>query len=420
MSWWDDLKGWFGPRPEPGDGGESKDAGKARWLPAEAASFGVPVLDLYSVIGSMISVSADPRAAELSVSWSKKEVHELEAPKESVASFPCELRLPAEEDLPEGWLYVPSRMEEKWAIGYREGRILLARSWSGAIEAVAEVRHEANQIVVDRLTLMGALLDQFGDPRETFEWILRSHALAQLVPLPVHEEAATILEEVPLSVFSIHGVKAVCAARSWSPPPPARPLRSTSAIVTATRLGNTARLSELAAAGHSLDARSAMGGYTALHIAVIHRNPETTARLLQLGADPNITAERGMTAFLVALVQRNSIEMLDLLTAHGADALRTNTDGFGALHALAEVDHAEPVAWLLSRGLDLERKTGNGHTALQIAAALEHVETLDALLRAGANPEERAADGKTAREIALAEGKARSVEALDRWASRRK
>ncbi|HKO48662.1 MAG TPA: ankyrin repeat domain-containing protein [Polyangiaceae bacterium] len=400
-----------------GSGGNDKGklGERAEWLPAEATPFGVPVLDIAKVTGGLISTSKSQDEATMAISWGQKVVSDLDVSFEPIETFACELRYPAEEDLPEGWLFSPSAMEEKWVIGYREGQILLARSWTGEVKVAADAKFEGGELIVERVQVADEWLGAFGDPVQTFDWILRSHALGQFLPLPVSEDGARLLESVPLAAFGHYGSFARCAATSWSPAQPARPLRSTSSLVTAVRREDSSMIAALAAAGHSLNSRATVGGYTALHVAAIKQSTALTAQLLELGADPNVLADRQASVLITALVHQAPPEVLNLLASHGANLGGSNVDGFGPFHALAEVDNPEPVPWLASKGLDIELQTGNGHTPLQIAAALGHVSTLNALLLAGAKPSTRSRDGATAREVALAEGKSESVKALDEW-----
>jgi hypothetical protein len=417
MSWRDNFGKWFG-RKRPPDGARTSDP--AKWLAPDATPFGVPVLDLISVTGGTISTSKSAKEAEMSISWDRKTVDDLGTNVDPIETIACDLRYLADDDLPEGWLFTPSQMEQKWVIGYRQGRILLARSWTGDLKAIADTRRDGAELVVERLHVADGSLSVFGDAIQIFDWMLRSHALGQILPLPVREDAAQLLESIPLSVFSHFGNVARCAATSWEPAKwtaarPVRPLRATSAIITAVRMEKHDTIASLAAAGHSLDARSPIGGYTALHVAAVKKSLPLTRQLLELGADPNVLADRQASVLITAIVHKCPLELLELLAAHGAEPTVCNEDGFGALHALAEIDHPETLSWLLSKGLDLEQKTRNGHTPLQIAAALGHVNALNALLEAGANPSARSAPGTTARDIAVAEGKNESVAALDAW-----
>lgn len=407
MSWWSKILGKKPPEQREGP----REPPRAVWVPADQSRHRVPVLDLFAVTGKLLSTTTDPGNAATAISWASRFVADLELELPSAESLACELRYLAERDLPDGWLYVPSEMEQKWAIAYRGAAIYLIRSWTADVKAAGWVRREGDEIVVERVELADDTLRMFGDPIETFDWIVRAHALGQQVPLPVTGAAAAMLESAPLAVFSLYGHVAKCAATSWSPPPPP-PLRSTGDVVTAVREEDEARVRALVAAGASLGARSAVLGYTALHIAAVKRSVALTRLLLELGADPNVLADRNACTLIAAVVYRAPIEVLDLLAEHGAVA-SPNADGFGLLHAIAETDHAEYLAWGLANGQDLEARTRHGHTPLQVAAALGHVAALRALLAAGADRAAKDPEGRTARDLAVAEGKPASVAALD-------
>ncbi|HEY6177935.1 MAG TPA: ankyrin repeat domain-containing protein [Kofleriaceae bacterium] len=413
MSWWSKLFSRKASEPsEPPEPPGRREEPRAKWLPADQNRFGVPVLDLIAVTGKLISTSTDPQRAAMAVSWTSKFVADLAPEFASAESLACELRYPAERDLPDGWLFAPSQMEQKWAIAYRDEAIYLMRSWTGVVSAVGRARRDGDEIVVERVERVDDTLSMLGDSIEIFDWILRAHALGQQVPLPIAGDAVPMLEAEPLRAFSLFGHIATCAATSWSPPPPPRALRSTSDVVTAVRNEDEARVRALVAGGASLDARSAVAGYTALHVAAIRGSVAMTQLLLELGANPNVLADRGMCVLITAVAHRAPMEMLELLAKRSAVAT-PNAEGFGLLHAIAETDHAEYLAWGLARGLDLEGRTRHGHTPLHVAAALGHVAALRALLAAGADREAKDPHGRTARDIAIAENKPASVSELD-------
>jgi len=419
MSWWSKLKrkltGAPGGDPSSEPRPEARPA--ARWRDAADNRFGVPVLDLTPITQTMLSATKDPALAARAVGWGKSTGAELDdAALQAVAPIACALRYPAAPVLPDGLLFTPSRMEEKWVIAFRSGAILAARSWTGIVEAVAETQREGDELVVHALRFAErTALRSFDDPVQTFDWLLRSHALGQALPLPADDEALRMLEAVPLAVFSPFGAMALCAARGFSAPTPPRPLRSDGALVIAVRDGDVARVRALSAAGEPVDAPTTCAGYTALSLALVRGELVMVRALLDLGADPGARSDGGNFPLGHGIVHKVPIKALEALVARGADVRAVNDDGFGALHAAAEVGHAAVVPWLLGKGLDIEARTGRGHTALQIACALGHVDAATALLDAGADAR-AGSPGGTAREIAEAEGKPDVVALLDRRA----
>jgi len=406
MSWWSKLFGAKPPaKPAPGP--------RASWLAADKNRFGVPVLDLFSVTGSLISTTRDPKTAALSMSWNAKLVVDLVLDAATAESLACELGYAAEPDLPDGWLFTPSAMEQKWAIAYRDRSIYMISSWTGTVKAIGRTRRDHDRLIIDRIELADDTLKVFGDAIETFDWLIRTHVLGDRAPLPVSAQGIAMLEAAPLSVFSVFGNVAGYAAPRWSPPPQVRPLRSNGDITTAARTEQEARIPALAAAGASLDSRSPLKGFTAIHMAIVQRSVAIVTRLLELGADPNVLADRDTSALITAVVYRAPLQILDLLAKHGAIATTSNADGFSLIHVVAETDHVEYLPWAIAHGLDLEAHTRHGFTPLQTAAALGHVAAVRALLAAGADRLAKSTSGKTARDVALEEGRPASVKALD-------
>lgn len=388
-------------------------ARRAVWIAAERNRFGVPVLDLLSITGELISTTTDPDVAARAVAWDGKLVADLPLAFTCRDSLACDLAYTTERDLPDGWLYTPEAMEQKWAFAYRDGAIYAIRSWTGEVKAVARTRRAGERLIVERLELADDALGIFGPPIATFDWLIRSHALRERLPLPVEPEGAAMLEGVPLSVFGPFGHVAACAAIGWAPPPQMRPLRSTGDLTTAARIGRPDLVAALAAAGVPLDARSPVGGFTALHLAVIRGDTDLVERLLALGADPNVLADGAAAALTTAVVHRAPLPILDLLVLHGAIPTTANADSFNMIHAIAETGHSTYLPWALAHGVDLEARTRHGHTPLHIAAALGHVAALRALLASGADRTATDPDGRTARDVARAENKPESLAVFD-------
>ncbi len=405
VSWWARLKGKLGGTPSEGAPAAQPAAQpRARWLAPTDNPFGVPVLDLFSVTGKLLSTTQDPALAARAVSWGDSIGDELDDSELlGVAPRRCTLRYPADPLLTDGLVFSPREMEHKWVLALRGDRVLLARSWTGKVLAVAHATREPEALVLDELRLHAESgLDVFGDPIATFDWLLRTSALGQSLPLPIDEDGARLLENAPLTVFGTHGHLARCAARSWAPPPPARPVRADGAVVRAVRRGNLESLRALAAAGAPLDAQGPVGGLRPLHGAVIKRHRTLVELLLDLGADPNLGDDRALVPLGLAIVHRGDVTLLDLLRERGARTDAVNIDGFGLLHAVAETDRADLLPWMLAHGVPLETRTRHGHTPLHIACALGHVATAEALLKAGADPA-ALASGRDALQIAIDE-----------------
>ena len=386
-----------------------------RWREPDATPFDVPVLDLSAITQGITSTTKDPAVAERAGSWRTSVGDELDGsalePLEPVA---CELRYPVATIFPDGLIFTPSAMEDKWVIAHRNGALLAARSWTGNVDLVARTRREGDTLIAYELRCgEESVLASIGDVAEVFDWLVRSHALGQILPLPVDERGAEFLEQGPLAGFSAFGRKLLCAARSWHPGEPERPLRADGRMVQAARTGDEAELRRLVEAGESVQVPATFDGFTPLHIALIRGDTAMVRALLELGADPNALADRDAPPLIAGVVHEAPVEALELLIAKGANPRAVNADGFGALHAAGESGNSAIIPWLVEKGLDLEARTAPGHTALQIACALGEIGAARALLDAGADASADSPNG-SALDIAREQGQAEAVELLEK------
>lgn len=387
---------------------------RPQWIPADQNRFGVPVLDLSPITLGVIATSRDPANATRAIGWGNGVGEPLWNEVELPVIHRCELRYPADNPLPDGLLFAPSAMEEKWVIALRGDRIRAARSWTGEVQIEAIVERGERELAIVELRLPeGSLLESFGDPVEVFDWMFRAHALGEKLPMPVDDNGAEHLEAAPITAFVAFGNRVICAARGWSPPAPQQPLRSDGRVLIAARESDHDTLRSLVESGEPVDAPTTFRGYTALFLAALRDDAALAATLVDLGADPNRRADNGAVPLIVAVVHGAGVEVLDLLADRGARIDAANDDGFTALHAIAETDQPAPLAWFLARGLDLETRTRHGHTPVQIAAALGNLGALEALARAGADLEARS-DAGTAADIARAQDQPEAAALIER------
>jgi hypothetical protein len=411
MSWWSKLRdGVIGRREQRAEGPSSR---PAKWLAADDAGnpFDVPILDLMGNL-SMISTSEDPEIASRSVSWRAGQHERLQWKLEG-ERIECDLSYGVAATLPDGMLFVPEAMEDKWVIAWRQGQIAAARSWSGETEAVAEARLADGELRVTSLTLAARCsLRAFGDPVATFDWLLKSHALGARIPLPVSAEGAELLRDVPLASFGPFGRRVFCAAVNYAPPASKQALRSDGALITAMQDGDAARVQRLVGEGHDLHAPSTFRGYTALHLAVVKGRADLVELLLSLGANPNQVADQKRLPLPLALVHQCSPQVLDLLLDAGAELEGADEKGFTALHAAAEVGNVAGIHYLLGKGAKLQARTTLGFSPLHIACALGHLDAARELVRHGADAAATSELG-TPLDAARQEGKAEVVNWLE-------
>jgi hypothetical protein len=414
-SWWKKLfSGGDEKKPTPEPAAPKQP--QARWLTATDPGnpFGVPLLDLMMLQGLM-ATSGDPQLAARSVSWRESTGVELAA--DTVAKLPpieCELRYPCARSLPDGILYAPPSMDEKWVLALRDGHVVAARSWTGAVEAVADARRDGDTLVLEQLRVVEKTqLRSFGPVVEVFDWLVRSHALGQRIPLPVDAEGGAMLEHVPVSGFSAFGKVLFCAAKSWQPPPITRPLRADGDVLVSARKGDVAALERAVKSGADIDAPTTFAGYTALHLSIVRKDVALFDALLKLGANAAAIADRQTHALGIAVVHKAPMPIFEALAKSALDLTMPNEDGFTALHAAAEANFPEIVPWLVQHGLSMDARTKHGHAPLHIACGLGHREVAESLLAAGADAN-AASPGGTPLEVAKAENKPALVELLTR------
>ncbi|MFM2419652.1 MAG: hypothetical protein RL385_4375, partial [Pseudomonadota bacterium] len=109
--------------------------------------FGAAVLDLMSNL-QLTAFSQDPAVAARAISWRAGQHARIARPSDLMAHA-CDLRYPAAAELPEGMLYCPAQMEDKWVVAWVDGEIRLARSWSGETEAVAPATLRDGELQVE-------------------------------------------------------------------------------------------------------------------------------------------------------------------------------------------------------------------------------------------------------------------------------
>ncbi|CAN0493141.1 unnamed protein product, partial [Hapterophycus canaliculatus] len=110
---------------------------------------------------------------------------------------------------------------------------VFARSWSGETLITADAKLEGNELQLHRLYLGEETIDGFGDPVTVVDWMMRSHAMEERLPLPVDEEAAEFLNSVPLIAMSVFGHRLFCAGVGYSMPPPDGLLHSDGEVAAA-------------------------------------------------------------------------------------------------------------------------------------------------------------------------------------------
>jgi ankyrin repeat protein/O-glycosyl hydrolase len=251
----------------------------------------------------------------------------------------------------------------------------------------------------------------------------------------------------PQSMVTLYGASEAMRTRdaldpipvAWEGPGPedgqpwgyAAPLRAPGIVSAARGRGAAERIRREVADGADVNAADA-AGWTALHMAILHGNPDDAIDvLLELGADVNRQAADGWTPLHMAAASFHSerYAILHRILEAGADVNASTADGWTPLHAAAASAH---VAWgqneedtlkrvpdLVAAGAKLEAKDAHGRTPLHWAAMQGYQRQMRvsdgivaALLRAGADVGARDNAGRTPLHYAAEQGYDSIVAAL--------
>lgn len=134
-------------------------------------------------------------------------------------------------------------------------------------------------------------------------------------------------------------------------------------------------------------------GEPPLHRAVELRDLRLVARLLELGADPNVAGLSGRTA--VHLAGWGPAPVVRELLAAGADVSARTVGGRSPLHSAATGRDLTSLTALLATGADVNARDNDGETPLHRAALIRVPPNVAALLAAGADANATTAAGDT-------------------------
>lgn len=228
---WKQIKQWFSSEPQPAPLPQPGSAATAvafqaprpdlaeqepSWIAAGDNPFGVPVLDVRPITLGTLSTSRDPMMARNAVSYGGEtgtsfatEPPAFERPLEGA------LRFRAPPQLVDGALFIPSEMEDKWALFVQRGELILVRSWRRQVFLRAAL-HVTADGYLDVTELNGVICDTEEPPEFTLralDFILRTHALRLDWPAALPADTSDEPRGLALLCMSYYGRHARFAAR---------------------------------------------------------------------------------------------------------------------------------------------------------------------------------------------------------------
>jgi len=360
----------------------------------------------------LVSFTKDEKASAMAISWRPGQQGRLKSNRAG-DGISCDLRYQFDGFLPNGMLFIPRAMEDKWVIAWRDGAVVFARSWSGDTQITADATVENSELRLTRI-YADASIAGFGDVATVVDWIIRSHAMGERLPLPVDQETADMLVGAPLMAMSVFGHRLFCAGLGYQLPPADGRLHSDGDIAAAVHSNDVDQVRAIASED-AWKSRTSVGGAPPLVLASQLGYTALCKTMLELGADIEACNDRGGTALQMGVVGKAGLEHIAMLIDAGADLAAANLDGFTPVHASVEIDDAEMLRFLAEKGVDLEAQTVAGFRPIHIAAGLGHLASAETLVDSGVDIR-AAVDGKTAIQIARSEGKvefARWFESLE-------
>ena len=206
-------------------------------------------------------------------------------------------------------------------------------------------------------------------------------------------------------------IEAVKAALDAGTDANAKDDKGSTLLNLATRYGHLDVARLLVERGADLKVRSPAGGFP-IHSAVQPpKDPGFVRFLLEQGADPNATDQRGRTPIFYAATNggQEAPAVVAELVKGGADVMARAPDGQTPLHAAAQWGPAAGVQVLLDNGAQVDAVDSEGRTPLQVVDMSEAPAKTALLLKAGADIHARDAQGATP--LHAAAGRGRSQEA---------
>lgn len=349
------------------------------WVDPDENPWKVQILDLRPISLRMLSSSKDQEMATNAVSYSQEDgLVFLEQRVKSDKSFETNFSFPIDDTLERGVLFIPSEMEQKWAIYYHENKLLFIRSWLREVLVIAETTQENKQLTITKIHGEFTEGESEAFTQAVLKFLIYSHVLKEILPAPIPEDLKESTDAAGLWAFSTYGNMAHYA--HFEPDINHQTqgvLRSHSLLHIAVARGEMDKIKTELDKGANINALAG-DGLSTLQWAMT-ADLSILEFLLKAGANPNVESFEGATPIMTA-VQSDKMEQLQLLIAQGAEVNKQDNRGFTALHRAAEMGRIEMVKELLKQGADKTLEAEEGHTSLSLAAMGENSENIEEIL----------------------------------------
>jgi len=198
-----------------------------QWLPPETNPWQIPILNVAPFTLTMISTSADPTCAENALSYTDDDGSRFARTQPRFPREQCtDLTYRITGQPASGPLFVPTIMEQKWAIFLLGDELVFVRSWLAEVRVRATVNFTDDRMQV--ISLNGAFFDADEDPAWTlrcFDFLVRSHLTGTDDPAPLPPHVGDDWDECAQWAFAAFGIMVAVVAREPLPADlPAEPI----------------------------------------------------------------------------------------------------------------------------------------------------------------------------------------------------
>lgn len=397
-------------------------------IPSHQTPYGVDLIDLRPFTQTMVSMTKDESCARNATSYRKRSGREfINAPRSSPITTACDLRYPCDHALADGRLFLPTAMEDKWAVYLFANTLYFVRSWTATVTFTATTRRHLDELIVTSITesrpTAQAHTNPPDNPRDRIrlvDCLIRCLCLREPCPFPIPNQPATD-EHVAMYAFSVLGRAAFYASTEDLVGRPAiggpsLRIRSTSDLFMAADRGDIETVRTLLDTGADVQTRDPYDGMSPLHAAASSGELVVIDELLRRGADIEAASDTHLTPLHYAISARSENPAIAHLLLRGASANPRSEDGSSALQFAVQGGSAALVELLLHHGADPHIASTRGFVPIHSAAEMGRADLCELLLTAGADPH-AVAEGHTPASLARGRGHEHLATHLENYTS---